>query len=210
MGLATSYITKLGRIPFIGILFFIALFFWINGDSFFPNWSSTYGAVILYYIGMLVIFYIFSTTQTERRIDTPLQIASYQFLFGFIISFVVITILSYIGIITPATIIPALIVPTIIMQFCIVAPAEELMFRGVIQSYTGIWVQAVIFSLWHSWAYGIVWYNFGLAAGITSLIFAFIFGLILGYLSRLPSFELPGVIAIHAVYNCILLGALAI
>ena len=206
----SQYITKIGRIPFIFILFAISLFFWINGNAFFPEWDATYGTLMIYYIGMFVVFYIFSKSSTERAIDSPLNIASYQFILGFILSFVILTLLSSVGMITAGTMASALILPTIILQFCVVAPAEELMFRGVIQSYTGIVTQAVLFSLWHSYAYGIIWYQFGLTAGIASLLFSFIFGLILGYLVRLPSIQLPGTIAIHATYNCIILGALLI
>ena len=204
------YFQRLGRIPFVFVLLLIALFFWVNGPAFFPAWDDTYGLIIMYYIGMFVVFYIFSTTATERKMDAPISIGSYQFVFGFIVSYIFFAILVYTGLLTPGTMATALVIPTLILQFCVVAPAEELMFRGVLLEYTGIVVQAGIFALWHSYAYGILWYNLGVTAGIASLALAFVFGLVLGYLARLPAFGLPGVIAIHAVYNCIILGALVI
>jgi membrane protease YdiL (CAAX protease family) len=205
-----KWLSRIGNIPFIFILFAIALYFWINGPAHFPEWDTTYGSIMIYYIGMFVVFYIFANRATERMIDSPLNIGALQFLSGFIISFVFMTILVSIEVIRPGTIPYTLIWPTIIVQFCVVAPAEELMFRGVLQSYVGILFQAIAFALWHSYAYGIVWYSLGIAAGLYALLFAFIFGLILGYLSKLDMFQLPGVIAMHAVYNCVLIGALSV
>jgi len=206
--LANQYLQKLGRIPFVFILMAISLFFWLNGPSFFPDWEQSYGTVIIYYIGMLLIFYVFSTTQTERKMDVPLNMAIFQFTIGFFISFFILLVLVKIGILTPGLLPSALVIPTLIMQFCIVAPAEELMFRGVLQSYTGIFVQAVLFALWHSYAYGILWYQVDVFTGIAGIFIAFLFGLLMGVLSRHPMVGLPGTIAIHATYNLVILGAL--
>jgi len=203
-----QWLQRMGRIPFVFILVGIALFFWINGPAFFPDWDATYGLTILYYIVMLVAFYIFSTAATEKKMDVPLSIASYQFVFGFILAYIVLALFVLSGFLSTGTMVASLVVPTLIIQFCVVSPAEELMFRGVLQAYTGILFQAFVFALWHSYAYGILWYNFGMVAGLASMVIAFIFGVLLGYLSRLPTFGLPGVIAIHGVYNCVILGAL--
>jgi len=205
-----NYIAKAGKIPFLFVFFVVALFFYINGNAFFPEWDSTYGQVISIYMIMMLVFYVFSTSKTEKRIDSPASISTTQFVFGFIISYVAITLLTVVGVLSAGEMAAGLILPTIIMQFCVVAPSEELMFRGVLQDYTGIIVQAILFALWHSYAYGIMWYNLTLSTGIYSFFVALVFGLILGYLSRLPMFSLPGAIAVHATYNCIILGALAI
>jgi membrane protease YdiL (CAAX protease family) len=206
-----TFISRIGKIPFLFFLFAIAIYFLINGAAHFPEWDSTYGTIIIYYVIMIAVFLFFANKQGERAIDVPLHIASYQFFLGFVISFMAMTLFVKAGLFTQGTIAAAMIWPTIIMQFCVVAPSEELMFRGVILSHLhygmfGIVIQAILFAIWHSYAYGIVWYNFGLSAGIASLLIAFIFGIVLGYLSRLPAIGLAGVVAIHAVYNCVLLG----
>jgi membrane protease YdiL (CAAX protease family) len=97
----------------------------------------------------------------------------------------------------------------------VVATAEELMFRGVLLNLFGpqfgIWIQAFLFALWHSYAYQVVWYDISFAnMNIISLGIAFVFGILLGFVAMKKELGLPATIGIHAAYNLAILGALTV
>ena len=95
--------------------------------------------------------------------------------------------------------------PTVILQVCVVATAEELMFRGVMLSYFGVIVSSVLFAIWHGYAYGVIYYE-GVFQ-ITSIVFAFIMGLILAMIVKNKQWGLPAAIGVHAAYNLFISGA---
>lgn len=99
----------------------------------------------------------------------------------------------------------------VLLMVAIVAPTEELMFRGVMLSYLGysflaIIVQAAFFAIWHWVAYvplsGLDW------GAVTSLTVAFGFGILMGFLVRDKRWGLPAAMACHAAFNIAVLGVL--
>ena len=208
--LKTAY-AKLGKIPFIFILLAIEIYFFVNGSAYFKDWNSSYGQLIMAYIIMTLIFLGFAKIKTEKEIKQPISKAAFSFVAFFIITWVLLTVLVEAKILTPAHSDPSLFWPSLILQICVVATSEELMFRGVLLSYLGIFVTAIAFAIWHSWAYQIVWYNLSWTTfNWGALLFAFVMGIILGYVYRDKRFGLPACVGIHSCMNLIILGILTI
>jgi len=204
-----SVYRNLGRIPFVFILVAIAIYFWINGPAHFPDWQASQSNIIMVYIVMMIGFMVWARKRTEKQVYVPLQKSAFTFVFFFIITWAVMLGLIYLNVLVPASdFAPELFWTVLILQVCVVAPAEEVIFRGVLLEYTGIVIQAVLFAVWHSYAYDILWYDIGSdAIRWGPLVFAFVMGLILGYIARNKNWGLPATIAIHACYNLVILGA---
>jgi len=202
---------NLGRIPFIFILVAIAIYFWINGASHFPSWGTNQSNIIMIYIIMLVGFTVWAK-KTEKQLFMPVSYSAFTFVFFFIVTWAVLLGLISLGLLTPASDFQmSLFFPMLILQVCVVAPTEEVIFRGILLEYTGILVQAVLFALWHSYAYEILWYNIDInTIRWGALFFAFIMGLLLGFIAKNKRWGLPATIGIHACYNLVILGALNI
>lgn len=194
--------------PFIFALVLIEVYFWINGGAHFENWSDTYGQTILYYLGMTVIFLFWSGRGTQEQMATPIKLALPVFVLSFIGTYVILFFLSMGNIIQPSELDPSLFWQMVILQVCVVATSEELMFRGVLLELTGVWVSSIAFALWHGFAYGIRYYDFSISgAVILAFVFAFIIGLLLALVAKDKRFGLPATIAIHASYNLFIVGA---
>lgn len=203
--------TKLGKIPFIFILLAIEIYFFVNGGAHFKNWDASYGQLILAYVVMTLIFLGFAKIKTNKEIRMPISKAAFSFVAFFMISWVILTALVLAKILTPATSDPSLFWSSLVLQICVVATSEELMFRGVLLSYLGIFITAIAFAVWHSWAYQIMWYNLSWTTfNYSALLIAFIMGIILGYVARDKRFGIPACIGIHACFNLIILGVLII
>jgi len=208
--LKTAY-SRLGKIPFIFILLAIEVYFFVNGSAHFPNWNASYGQLIMAYIIMTLIFLGFAKTRTTTEIKQPLSKSAFSFVAFFMITWAILMALVQAKILQPATSDPSLFWPMIVLQICVVATSEELMFRGVLLSYLGIFVTAIAFAVWHSWAYQIIWYDLSLTTfNYSALLIAFIMGIILGYVARDKRFGLPACVGLHAAFNLILLGVLTI
>lgn len=200
----------LGHIPFIFILLLIAGYFWLFGDSLFPGWDGSFSEAVSYYIALLVIFLIFSRIRIQRDLNVPANIAIQQFGLGFIATLIFMMGMFAFGIINPSPIAVGMLIPMVIMHVAIVAPAEELMFRGVLLSYVGIVAQALIFAFWHTVTYGYIWSHYGWPAMniMYSLFIAFAFGIVMGFVARRVG--LPACIGAHACYNLVILGVILI
>ena len=161
---------------------------------------------------MMLVFLFFAKKKLVEDSTEKVENSVMKYVTGFFSCFLLMTVLSLVGALQFGKISPDLIWPTIIMQICVVACAEELMFRGVILSYLGIIASSAIFAMWHFYAYGIIWYNLPAEPNYISLVIAFIFGCILGWLVVYQSkrFGLIGAVAAHACYNLCLLGVLAL
>lgn len=203
---------RIERIPFIFILLAVAIFFWINGPAFFENWASTYGNTIVVYISMLLIFLFFAKKKVIEETTESLGKSTKKYITGFFATFVLMTSLSLIGLIEFGKISPDMVWQTLIVQMCIVSAAEELMFRGVLLSYVGIIASSALFAIWHSYAYGLTWYNLPLEVDFSLIIIAFVFACVLGWLVvyQKKRFGLVGAVACHACYNLCILGVLAL
>ena len=202
---------RIEKTPFLFILLGIAVYFWINGSAHFENWTETYGSMIHYYIIMLFVFLIFAKDKIIKQIQTPLSKSIHQYVLGFFACFALMYTLVLLNIFAIGEISPNILWQTLIIQICIVSVAEELMFRGVLLGYMGVLASSFLFMLWHSVAYGVLWYDF--TPEMTgSLIFVFLFGTILGFLVKYKpkSVGIIGAMSIHAAYNLIILGVLTI
>lgn len=203
---------RVEKVPFLFVLMAIAIFFWVNGPAFFEDWSSKYGSTIAIYISMMLVFLFFAKKKLVEDSTEKLESSVQKYVTGFFSTFVLMTVLALIGTIELGQISPNMIWQTIIIQICVVATAEELMFRGVMLSYVGIIASSALFAIWHSYAYGLIWYNLPEYPAYGSMIIAFVFGCILGWLVvyQKKRFGLIGAVAAHACYNLCLLGVLAI
>jgi len=210
---ATRY--QLGRIPFIFVLLIIATYFWLFGDAHFPDWSYnglSYATTISYYIVLLVIFLIFSRLRLTHLLNVPFEIGVKQFAKGFVATLIFMILAVYSGFVGQNPLATVLILPMIIMQVAIVAPAEELMFRGVVLSYIGIVGQAILFAAWHTVTYGAIWSKYGWPSmeSMYALFIAFAFGIVMGLVAKNKKLGLPACIGAHACLNIVVLGVFAI
>ena len=202
---------KLSQIPFIFILVAIAVYFWINGAAHFPNWDSSYSQLIMVYIVMMLIFVVWAKRETKKQINLSVQKSAFAFVAFFFVTWILLLIVVELNLLTASEFNINLFWQTIILQICVIATAEELMFRGIILSYIGVFFSAVAFALWHAYAYQILWYQISWSSlNWTALLIAFCMGIILGLVAKDKRFGLPACIAIHAAYNLVLLGVLTI
>jgi len=208
-----SIYLRLGRIPFIFAFIAIAIYFWVNGQAHFPNWESSHKNLVMVYIIMMLAFYVWANKRTEVEFKQSLNKVAFSFVFFFFITWGIMAGLVALNVLQPSTSFPIeLFWVTVMLQICVVATAEEVIFRGILLSYTGIFIQALLFAIWHSWAYGILWYDLNWETfNWSALAFAFIMGIILGYVATNKKFGgLSATIAIHSCYNLVILGALSI
>ena len=197
---------RISRTSFILVIIVIQLFFWINGKAFFPNWDSTYGDMVLVYIAMTVIVFIWAGRHTRKEMERPIGYSMGIFAAFFIITYMILAFSLSLSntVITPMA--TSLFWPAIILQVCVIATPEEMIFRGVLLERFGLIPQAVLFAVWHSYAYSIIFYMpETIEMGIASLALAFFMGIVFGLITR--KFGLAGAIASHAAYNLTVTGA---
>lgn len=195
----------------------LAIFFWINGPAFFEAWGQENSNVITAYLMMMVVFILWAQKETRQHLKMPLKKAVPGFFIGMIATFLFMNLLMFGGIISPPVFDMVAFWPTVLIQICIVATVEEIIFRGVFLEYTGIIVSSILFAAWHSYAYNFIWhqgdwssFNWG------SMVIVFGIGVLLAIIvenskdiERKKKIELglPATIAIHATYNLCVLGA---
>lgn len=218
-----------GKIPFLFGLIGIELFVYVNGPAFFPEWDASYQAVILAYLVMTCAFGLFifikrkSMIRTRDELGVSLSTGSFSFAIGFFVTLIIMAVLIRLQLVVVDTSFPqSLYFQTIIIQICVVATSEELMFRGVFldifgaRKWTGIVLTSVAFAFWHSYAYQIVWYQLDLASiNYGAILIAFIFSVILSLVARNKATDsrvggLSATIGIHACWNLCIVGALPI
>lgn len=192
------------RVPFIFVLILIEIYFFINGSAHFPNWDSGYGNLIMIYIMMTLFFLVWAKRSTERQMDRPFKDSIIWFVFFFIGTYIFMLFASALGLFSAPTLPGSLFWPTVIVQICVVATAEELMFRGVILSWFGIIISAILFAFWHGYAYGMVYYQGQFMW--SSVAFALVMGLILGLIAKHPKWGIVACIGVHSCYNCYISG----
>jgi len=204
--LTNSY-TNFGKIPFIFVLIVIELYFFINGEAHFPEWSSTYGNLITVYILMTLFFLLWSRRGVDQQIDRPFSQSIIWFVFFFIGTYVLMLFASIFGLFQTTSIPSSLFWPTVIIQVCVVATSEELMFRGVMLDWVGVIWSSVAFAVFHGWAYGMIYYQGQYSWG--AMAFAFVMGLILAMIAKNKEWGLAATISIHGCYNLFITGAMA-
>ena len=211
-------IDAFGNFPFIFLLLIIALFFWINGPAFIEHWDSAgNSSLIQIYLVMFLVLVLWSKQRSDTRshLKLPIKKSLPSFILGVFITFFLMNILFFFNLISTPSPVIELFWPYVILQFCIIANVEELIFRGVLLEYTGIFLSSVLFAVWHSFAYGIVWYNLSLEYNWGAILFAFCLGVILALIvenskdvekkHKIP-LGFPMAVAIHATYNLCILG----
>lgn len=191
--------------PFIFILIGIELYFYINGAAHFPSWDASYSNLITIYIVMTVFFLVWSRSRTESQLKAPVKTAAPYFVVFFIGGYAVIYALAVIGLFSPSTTPTAAFWPAVIFQICVVATAEELIFRGVVLEVSrSVIISSIIFALFHGYSYGCLYYAGVFNWGIVG--FAFFMGVILALIYK--KYGLPACIGAHAVWNLCALGIL--
>lgn len=200
---------KFSMLPFLFILIAIEIYFFINGQAHFENWDTDYSQLIQVYLIMTIIFLIWAGRKTKETLKRPIKDSMLVFVTFFVMTYIVLLFLTSVNLIGGTrTLNPDLFWQTVIMQVCVVATAEELMFRGVILELTGVVISAALFAAWHMYAYRIIWYNVDLSQiQWGAIIFAFVMGLLLGLIAKKKEWGLPATIGIHASYNLAILGA---
>jgi len=201
---------RLSRTSFIFILILIEIYFLVNGKAHFPNWGDSYGQLIMIYLLMTVVFLVWAGRETERAIDRPL----YQSIGAFVgFAFVTYFLLAFVTALSGSVIQPIakeLFWPTIIIQITVIATSEELIFRGVLLEKFGILISSILFAIWHSYAYSLIYYmpeSVGIEV-IFSLAIAFFMGVILAIIAKKKEWGLSACVSIHAIYNLFVLGVL--
>lgn len=215
----SKFLKNMVNIPFIFILVALMVYIKLNGAAHYPVWEDmiyvgpNHVNIIDAYIIMVVIFLFWAARRTEGEMRRPFHEAAGVFGAFFIGTLAIMYMLVYLGVLGVADpIAHELFWPTVIFQFTCVATAEELMFRGVLLDVThSVLVQAILFGVWHGYAYQILYYDVGLSAvDFVPVFFAIGFGIILGIVALNKKFGLPAVIAIHGTYNCVILGCFII
>ena len=201
----TTTFRRFSVMPFIFILIGLELYFYINGPAHFPDWNSTFGQIIPVYVLMTVFFLVWASAGTRKELRRPLNQSAPWFVIFFIITYILMFFAVAIGIFHATSMTSNLFWPTVILQICVVATSEELMFRGVILEVTrSVIISSILFAVWHGYAYGFLYY-----AGVFNwgaMVFAFVMGVILALVTR--KYGLPAAIGIHAAYNLTVAGVL--
>jgi len=205
----TQTFNRFASLPFLFILIGIEVYFYINGKAHFSNWDSSYGHLIQAYLIMTIIFLLWAGRNTQEQLRKPLKDSVLAFVMFFIGTYIILLLVSATGFLKVGSPLShELFWPTVIVQVCVVATAEELMFRGVILELMGVIISAIVFAAWHMYAYQIIWYQANFASmNWGAVIFAFVMGLILALVAKRKEWGLPATIGIHASYNLFVAGA---
>jgi membrane protease YdiL (CAAX protease family) len=214
-------------IPAIFVCVMIAYFFMANGPSMFEGWSTNYTALVSVYMSMMVgfvVWAIFTRSKIQEEIKKPIRKSIPAFVQSLLITYLIMAFLIYIGILSVPEFSSLTYWPQVILQFCVIATAEEVMFRGIIldalsrkNEKFGIVFSSLLFAIWHSTAYSILWYKASLGTiNFSSLFISFIFGITMAFVVRgiviskykLKPQGLSAAVASHAVYNLAVLGLL--
>lgn len=225
--------------PIILFAIVIAGYLMTNGAAHFPDWKSTYANIIQAYFYFIIIIILYIVYVLYRRgtlrknTDEPLpffrslhetapifgiSLLASGIVFWFIVSFRILPVSEQLPF--------GLFWPQVLLQFCVIATIEELLFRGVFlhwMHYTvfAVILQAVLFGLWHSVAYDLLWYN-PESINWGSLGFAIGMGLLLGMIAMYPMGKTIGrgtrqirygvvaTIPVHAMYNLSVNGTMPI
>ncbi len=213
VGIWNSFYSTAMKLPFIFYFILVAVYFWINGAAHFPEWNSTYGTVILPYLVMMIAFVLWAKTKADRRIEISTSLGIPAFAMSFIVTWIIVSLLVSFGIFAIPFFPKEILFQTIIINIFVVSVAEEVMFRGVLLEAfgkLGVFISAFLFAMWHMYAYNVIWYEGLELASFTGLVLAFVFGIILGFVALKKEWGLPATIGIHAAYNLVIVGALAI
>ena len=196
---------KLRNVTVLIIYAIFSFWFLINGQELLPGWNESWTyTTIIYMVGVALFLSI------QEKLPEELQSSIFKNIIGFCFAFPITIIILimirdsgyYFQEVTqkPIYLIPA----TLTYQLVIVSASEEIVFRGVIfrflyqyNRYIGWFGSSLAFSLFHFAVY---------QGNISSLVFAFIMGLILVICA--DRWNLGVAMAIHWAWNIFILGAI--
>lgn len=213
MNILLSYLNQLrSRIFQSGLIFLLIIvevYFFVNGGAHFETWGETERQIVMAYIIMVVAFLIFKGRETEKEMTLDFPPAVVNFVLFFMGTYFIMASVTYLTGSEVTAMDQSLFWQTVVMQVAVVATSEELMFRGVLLEKFGIIVSSILFAGWHTYSYGIRYYDMSTLS--LELLFPFVvalvMGLILAILVKQKRFGLETAIAIHASYNLYVSGA---
>jgi membrane protease YdiL (CAAX protease family) len=198
---------NLRNVTLLTIYAIISFFFLVNGEAIFDYWSSSWTwTTIIYLLGVSIFLGI------QEKLPQDLQVPITKQLIGFLICFLLTTILFYIlsdmgilfGDIPPLP--SRLLLPTALFQLVIVVTSEEIIFRGVIYRFlhqfnwvVAVLLSAFLFSLFHFAVY---------QGNIGAFIIAFVMGIILALCVQ--RWNLGVAIGLHFAWNAYIIGITAL
>lgn len=213
----SSIYSRFMGISFLLLVIFVEVFLWVNGGAIFPDWDATYGSVIQWYLIMTLAFaFFYGFTPLKKDIGQPLSQAVVGALLGAVIMVGFMAVMVAFKFFTPPDLDAGLVFQTILIQVFVVAFSEEVMFRGVVLhllphkgklALFGIVGSALLFSIWHLYAYQIQIFNFdAVVANFGALLIPFILGVVFAVVALKKGLGVPATVAMHSIYNLVILG----
>lgn len=205
-----------GNFPFIFVFIAIILFFLITGSSFFPEWDSSFNSIITTYLIMMVVFMYWARKDTRTFLKMPLKNGLIGFTIGLFVTVLLMNVLISLKVMSSPSLPQEIFWSTVILHMFVVAPVEEVIFRGIWLEYTGVLISSILFAAWHMYSYGFIWYEGGWSSfNWSAMIIAFIIGMILALIvqrskditDKRIKLGIPCAVGIHAAYNLCILGA---
>ena len=166
------------NLPLLGVALIFDLFLLANGQAIFGPAFEAYQTPLGVYLALITGSMVISNSVPE------IQIGIEQALLVFIPVFVImVVIFSQLFRVPPNNAPLGTVILTIIFYVMLVGLSEEIVFRGAIfqlfgGNITAVFIQAVLFALFHISAYTTVYGTLS----VSSVLQAFAFGLIMGFI----------------------------
>lgn len=202
---------KIGTIPIIWILILCQFVFLIVLRPLFPEyWEAGWLTVVMIYILMTIVFlYLQNKIPSEYRPrNASLQETMVFYPITFLGMYIALYALKQFGYFAEPQIPQLALVTNCLLHIFIVAPSEEIMFRGAIY-HTLKWktksiaismiITSLLFAFFHIGVYG----TFGLGS-IMLLLTAFMMSILFCVLT--DKVGLIVAMACHACWNCVAIG----
>ena len=178
----TDLLIKGSTFPIALVAIIIDIYLWINGVALFGVSFSNYVPVIQIYLLLAVIVLVLSIYKNEFPIfNLGISKTILAFIPAFFASWFILASFSHVSILDSTNPYDT-IIATLLYEIFVVAFTEEMLFRGVIQSwlenyripYPYLW-QGILFGLFHYAAYSGQYTN-----AYAEMLVAMIFGIAMG------------------------------
>lgn len=201
---------QLGIVPLIWVLITIQFAFLIVMRPLFPEyWEAGWTSVVMIYILITLVYYQISKEipKEYEMTHTTLQEGMLLFPIGFISFYIFLLILKQFGLFPSPNIPAGVLISNVILQCIVIAPSEEIMFRGAIyhglkwktkSRWFSIIISSAIFSGFHLGVYAQFNFNWPM------LITAFLMGCLFCVMT--DKFGLVVPMACHACWNSVAVG----
>ena len=200
---------RLGTTPLIWILILLQFAFLIIMRPLFPEyWNAGWTSVVMIYILITFIYYKISREIPEEYeiTHTTLQDGMLLFPVGFMGFYFFLLILKQFGLFPSPNIPAGVLISNVILQCIVIAPSEEIMFRGAIYHglkwktrarWLSIILSSIMFSVFHL---GVSGWNINWSLLIT----AFLMGCLFCVMTDRFGLVIP--MAFHACWNSVAVG----